>query len=184
MSTENLEAAIASSRQVLAGVSSGDLGASTPCESWDVAALINHMVGGAGFFAAALRGEAPDGESNAASGDFLSEFDAATAVLISEFQAEGVLEKMHELPFGTMPGSAFMGLAMTDIFQHGWDLAKATGQNTDLSPQLATGLLHGSRAAISENFRGPEGAPFGAEQSAGSDASAADQLAAFLGRKV
>ena len=39
-------------------------------------------------------------------------------------------------------------------------------------------------ASISEAFRGPEGAPFGAEQSASDDASPADQLAAFLGRTV
>ena len=28
-----------------------------------------------------------------------------------------------------------------DTFQHGWDLAKATGQDTDLDPELAAGLL-------------------------------------------
>ena len=94
------------------------------------------------------------------------------------------MEKVYDLPFGSMPGAAIAGLAATDTFQHGWDLAKATGQSTDLAPELAAGLLQQSKASIQDSFRGPEGAPFGAEQQAPGDAPAADQLAAFLGRQV
>jgi len=91
---------------------------------------------------------------------------------------------MH-LPFGDMPGSAFVGIAATDTFTHGWDLAKATGQPTDLAPDLAAGLLGGVRTSIPDSFRGPDGkAPFGAEQVAPAGSSNADQLAAFLGRTV
>ena len=77
-----------------------------------------------------------------------------------------------------------MGLATTDTFQHAWDLAKATGQDSDLAPELATALLSQAQQSISDAFRGPEGAPFGAEQECGDGASNADQLAAFLGRTV
>ena len=84
-----------------------------------------------------------------------------------------------------MPASAFMGLATTDTFTHGWDLAKATGQSTDIDPQLAEQLLAGSKMAIQEAFRGPDGkAPFGAEQQAPAGATKADELAAFLGRTM
>ena len=69
------------------------------------------------------------------------------------------MERMITLAFGEMPGAAVMGLATTDTFQHGWDLAKATGQSTDLAPELATALLAQSKAAISHAFRGPEGGP-------------------------
>ncbi len=91
---------------------------------------------------------------------------------------------MYTLPFGTMPGSAFMGLATTDTFVHAWDLAKSTGQSTDLDPTMAAALLAQSKAAIQDSFRGPEGAPFGPEAEAPADASDADRLAAFLGRTV
>ena len=94
------------------------------------------------------------------------------------------MEKMLTLPFGQMPGSAFIGLAATDTFVHGWDLAKATGQSTDLDPALATQLLAGSRQAIQPAFRSETGNPFGPEQTAPAGASNADQLAAFLGRTV
>ena len=73
-------------------------------------------------------------------------------------------------------------LATTDTFAHGWDLAKATGQSTDLDPELAEGLL--ANAPIPDTFRGDEPMPFGPQQEAPPGATAADRLAAYLGRKV
>jgi uncharacterized protein (TIGR03086 family) len=167
---------------VLAGVSREQLSLPTPCQSWDVAALIDHVVGAQLFFAAGVTGAEPDRSADFAAGDFVQSFDDASATCVAAFDQDGVMERMLTLPFGEMPGSAFMGLAMTDIFQHAWDLAKATGQSTDLAPELASALLAQSKLSIQEQFRGPEGAPFGAEQHAGDDAPPADQLAAFLGR--
>ena len=184
MSTQSLEAAIASTRGVLVGVSADQMGNDTPCAAWDVSGLINHVVGGLHFFVAGVKGAPPAEAPDFAAGDFVASFDAAATELVGAFGAEGALEKMYELPFGTMPGSAFMGLAMTDTFQHGWDLAKATGQSTDLAPELASALLAQSKQAIQESFRGPEGAPFGTEQSCPDGSSTADELAAFLGRAV
>jgi len=185
MSTQPLEQAISVARSVLASVTDDQLPSATPCASWNVSELINHMVGGQGFFTACVNGEMPSGDSpDFASGDFRAAFDEAASACLAAFQAEGAMAKTVKAPFGEMPAPAFMGLAITDTFQHAWDLAKATGQDTDLAPELATALVAQTKAAISDNFRGPEGAPFGAEQSAGDDASPADQLAAFLGRAV
>jgi uncharacterized protein (TIGR03086 family) len=185
MSTQPLEQTIAATRGVLANVTHDQLGQPTPCASWDVAELINHIVGGQHFFAAGLSGEPPSGEQpDFAAGDFVAAFDDASSTCLAGFQAEGAMEKMYKLPFGEMPGAAFMGLACTDTFQHAWDLAKATGQETDLAPELAETLLTQSQRSIQESFRGPEGAPFGPEQTAPADAAPADQLAAFLGRTV
>ena len=84
-----------------------------------------------------------------------------------------------------MPGTSYQpGLAATDTFTHGWDLAKATGQNTDLAPALAAALHEGAKQSISPAFRSAVGSVFGLEQSAPAGASNADQLAAFLGRAV
>ncbi|MBI4884156.1 MAG: TIGR03086 family protein [Actinobacteria bacterium] len=184
MSTAPLEQAIASTKAVLAGVKAEQLGASTPCASWKVSDLVNHIVGGQFFFTTVAKGEemssaeAPDFSA----GDFNGTFDKAAADCVAAFSAEGAMQMTMHLPWGDMPGHAFAGLAATDTFMHGWDLARATGQKTDLNPELATALLAGSRMGISDAFRGPEGAPFGPEQTAPAGASAADQLAAFLGR--
>ncbi len=185
MSPEVLAGAIASTKAVLASVSKDQLADSTPCASWDVAGLINHMIGAQYFFIAGVQGDTPSGEApDFAGGDFVAAFDEASAASLAAFSADGVMESMLSTPIGQMPGAAFVGLASTDTFVHGWDLAKATGQSTDLAPELAAGLLAGAKASIQEAFRGPEGAPFGPEQAAPAGASNADQLAAFLGRSV
>jgi uncharacterized protein (TIGR03086 family) len=150
-----------------------------------VSDLINHIVGGQSFFAAGVTGEHPaGGETDFSAGDFVGAFDAAAVQSVAAFRGDGVMEKVLTLPFGQMPGSAFIGIAAIDTFTHGWDLAKATGQSTDLAPELATQLLAAAKAAIPPTFRSEEGRVFGPEQPAPAGACAADQLAAFLGRKV
>jgi uncharacterized protein (TIGR03086 family) len=185
MSTEPLKTAVASTRSVLAGVKKSQLNDATPCAQWNVSQLINHIVGGQFFFTASLKGESVDGEApDFAAGDFVDAFNTGSNLCLEAFAGDGAMEKMITLPFGEMPGSAFVGLAATDTFTHGWDLAKATGQSTDLSPELAAQLLAGSKKNISPSFRSDEGHPFGPEKAAPDGASQADQLAAFLGRQV
>lgn len=186
MSTAPYERAIESTRGVLAAIGSDQLGAGTPCASWKVSDIINHIVGGQYFFGGAMRGEAPgDKPPDFSAGDFLARYDEGAAQAVVAFQAEGAMDRTVTLPFGAMPGSAFVGLAATDTFVHGWDIAKATGQPTDLDPELAAQLLTGAREAIQDSFRGPDGtAPFGPEQQAPEGAGPADKLAAFLGRSV
>jgi len=186
MSTAPYEQAIASTTAVLAGVTPEQLGADTPCASWKVSDLVNHIVGGQLWFSTVAKGEAASDAAapDFSAGDFKATFAEAAAASLAAFKADGAMQKIMDLPWGKMPGSAFMGLAATDTFTHGWDLARATGQNTDLNPELAAGLLAGSRVGISAAFRGAEGAPFGPEQTAPANASNADQLAAFLGRTV
>jgi uncharacterized protein (TIGR03086 family) len=88
-----------------------------------------------------------------------------------------------KLPFGEFPGGIFVMIAASDAFMHGWDLAKALGQSTDLDPELASQLLAASM--LPDEFRGPDGqAPFGPKLDAPESASAADKLAAHLGRQV
>jgi len=185
MSTQPLEQAIATTRSVLTGVSKDQLGADTPCAAWKVSDLINHIVGGQYFFESCAKGEPPaGGETDYSAGDFVTAFDDAAKRCVAAFNADGVMEKVLTLPFGQMPGAAFCGIAATDTFTHGWDLAKATGQDTKLNDGLAGQLLAGAKQFISPGFRSPEGNPFGAEQAAPAGAPNADQLAAFLGRTV
>ena len=185
MSTMPLEQAIAVSRQVMSNVTADQMSAPTPCASWDVSALINHMINAPAFFRAGLEGTPPSGgDTDHAAGDFLAAYDETSGALLAGFQAEGALEKMLELPFGKMPGAGLMGMAVNDTFTHAWDLAKATGQSTDLAPELAEAILAQARQSIQDSFRGPEGAPFGEQTEVADDACAADRLAAFLGREV
>jgi len=186
MSADMLSQAFASTAGVLSGVDTQNLDGSTPCASWQVRELVNHIVGGATYFAiAAETGQAPaPAETDFCEGDFVSEFNKGAARAVKAFEADGVMDKMMKLPFGELPGGAFINIASIDTFTHGWDLAKATGQSTDLDPGLAMQLLAIAEGFVADSFRGPDGqAPFGPKAEAPAGASPADRLAAFLGRQ-
>lgn len=171
--------------QVLDGVNAADLDSSTPCANWNVAQLIDHLVGSQHWASSSIEGipMAQTGEG-ASAGDYRQAFNDAAQAALDAFNQDGAMDRTVNPGFGDMPAAALLGLAVTDTFTHSWDLAKATGQNTDLDPQLATQLLAASQQAIQPAFRSEEGSIFGPEQQAPDGASPADQLAAFLGRTV
>lgn len=180
-----LDRAFQSTLAILAKVEPGQLRAPTPCASWDVRALINHFVGSARWWAVTVTGDGEAAVADYASGDFVAAYEESIQLAVAAFETDGALEKTVTLPFGEFPGAALMAHCTTEQFTHGWDLARAIGQHTDLAPGLAAALLAQSRAAISDAFRGPDGqAFFGPVREAPADAGPADQLAAFLGRSV
>jgi uncharacterized protein (TIGR03086 family) len=188
MSTEGLAAAFASTRRIMEGVRADQFEKSTPCASWDVRRLINHIVGGSHWFAISTNaGASPEvddtEETDYTAGDMLSAYDEGTTAALAAFGADGALTKMVKLPFGEFPGAAFMGLATMDHFIHGWDLARATGQAPDLDEAMAEELLAQARMMVPDQFRGPDpDAPFGPIVEIADSASASERLAAFLGR--
>src|SRR3954451_21442976 len=105
MSTEGLQEAIATTRGVLSGVRADQLDTSTPCASWKVSDIINHVVGGQYFFAAAMTGDQPQGDApDFAAGDYVAAFDQGAAACVAAFEADGAMERTVTLPFGQMPG--------------------------------------------------------------------------------
>ncbi len=97
------------------------------------------------------------------------------------FAAPEGLERVFELPIGPVPGRAFIRIRTSDALVHAWDLARATGQPTDLDPELATRMLAASRQHMTGDLRGRF---FGEPQPCDEGRPPADQLAAFLGRPV
>lgn len=185
VSTDDLAAAFASTREIMLKVTPAQYDAPTPCASWDVRALINHIIEASHYFAATARAGAPPerNEQDFTVVDPVAAYDAGISATLQAFAAPDVGIKEIVLPFATMPGAAFARIATVDTFAHGWDLAKATGQNTDLAPGLAEELLAGARLTLTDALRGEDGAsPFGPEVEVPESASAADRLAGFLGR--
>jgi len=172
-------------RSVLAKVTPDQLSLETPCREWKVSNLIDHLVGGQHWARSAVQGvemtETSDGSS---SGDYTATFDQAAKENLAAFSEDGALGRTVNPGFGDMPAGALLGLSITDTFTHAWDLARATGQDTDLAPELAGQLLAASQESIQDAFRSEDGAIFGLEQPAPEGASPADRLAAFLGRTV
>jgi uncharacterized protein (TIGR03086 family) len=165
---------------VLANVRPDQLDDPTPCSEWKIRDLIEHVVGGNEHVGqwAGIYGQPP------ARPDKLSEAHRVAAVAAHEVFArpDGMAIKF-ELPFGQIPGAIFIGMRTSDVLTHAWDLAAATRQSTDLDPELATDQLAAVRQFVPAEFRGP-GKPFADEQPCSSGHPPADELAAFLGRKV
>jgi uncharacterized protein (TIGR03086 family) len=183
--TRQLYRAFVSTRAILASVQADQLDAPTACASWDVRALINHFVGTARWATATISTGDEVADEDYVAGNFLASYDESIRGALAAFETAGALEKTVKLPFGEFSGAALMGLAATDQFTHGWDLARAIGHHTDLDPELAGELLIRARAEIPEANRGPDGvALFGPIVEAPAGACPADRLAAFLGRSM
>jgi uncharacterized protein (TIGR03086 family) len=184
MTATPLERAWNGSRAVVSNVTRDQFDARTPCQSWTVHDLLNHMIGVAYFYEqGATTGTAQLSDRDYTDGDFLATYDEGirrAVAAIPQCMARDVT-----LPFGTIPGAMWTGIVTTDAFIHGWDLATATSQPNDLDPELAAELLEGARLFLQPEFRGEDTvAPFGPEQDAPPGATNAAQLAAFLGRRV
>jgi uncharacterized protein (TIGR03086 family) len=164
---------------VLANVSPEELGASTPCSEWTIHDLIEHVIGGNEHVGPWAGGT----DDPAARPDDIVAAHWAAAGAAQAVFAGGGMDATFTLPFGEIPGQVFIGMRTSDVLTHAWDLATATGQSTDLDPELAAEQLAAVRAFVAPQFRGP-GMPFGDEQPCSSERAPADQLAAFLGRKV
>ncbi|OHU97818.1 TIGR03086 family metal-binding protein [Mycobacterium talmoniae] len=165
---------------VLSNVAADQLDAPTPCTEWTVADLIDHVV--TGNERVAQRAGAYQ-QPPARPGDLLQAHRNAAAAAQRAFAGPDGMTTMFELPFGQVPGSVVIGMRSTDALTHAWDLATATGQPTDLDPELATDLLAAARERLRPDFRGP-GKPFAEERPCAPGRPPIDQLAAFLGRSV
>jgi len=110
-------------------------------------------------------------------------FARSASAAQESFAAPHGLTRTIEMPFGSLPGSVVIGMRTTDVLTHAWDLARATGQPSDLDAELAEEMLAVARERLQPDSRGP-GRPFGPEQPCDAQRPSADRLAAFLGRSV
>jgi len=102
--------------------------APTPCTEWDVAALLDHMMGGPAYLLGALGLEPLPATT----------YDAAVARCVEELRRPGALERRCTSPAGFewSLAEAAAGTFMDQLI-HTWDLAKAIGTDTTLDPELS-----------------------------------------------
>jgi uncharacterized protein (TIGR03086 family) len=150
-----------------------ELGRPTLCDGWDVRTLMNHMLDTQNYFASAARGEGASPPSptppELIGDDPVVMFEAGRAELLRAFGEPGVIDK-------TGPA---LGIAFSDQLLHGWDLAKATGQDATMPAGLADTaytIIHGR---FTEDQR--QGV-FKSEISVAPDASGQDRFLAYSGR--
>lgn len=166
---------------LVAGLTPEDREKSTPCDDWTVHELLGHMCGGTDMIAGALQGEAPPSDPPDLLADGPAAGWAAASAHLSDAATPEVLAATHTLPFGEMPGSMAISVIVADQITHAWDLARATGQELDISDELAGFALATWQPVIPAEGRSGPG--FKAVVEVSDDASTIDRLVAYTGRQ-
>ena len=133
--------ALDETRSVVAGIDRVRWADPTPCDGWDVQALLNHLVSGNLWAAELGSGRTIEEVGDRLDGDVLGDdalaaYDASAKAAAATFEAPGALDAPCGVSYGPVPGSVYAGHRFIDVLIHGWDLATATGQDGTLDPEL------------------------------------------------
>jgi len=178
--------AVAQTESIVAAVVPAQFGLPTPCPEYDVRALLSHIVGGLNRIA--IVGEGGDALAIPARADgvpddgWLDAYQAAAARARAAWADDARLDALVEVPWGKVPGRIAVSGYVQEITVHGWDLARAAGQPTELDPELASWVLAVAQRILPPEPRGGE-VPFGPVVPVPPGAGVYTQLAAWLGRQ-
>jgi uncharacterized protein (TIGR03086 family) len=144
----------------------------TPCDGWSVRALLSHMIQTQQYFSGSAQGKqvalSPD-PPDLVGDDPVGNFEQARDEVIEVFSEPGIIEK-------TGPS---LSIAFSDVLLHGWDVARATGQDESMPDELAQAAYDTIHGRFTDEQR--KGV-FKPEVDVGKDASAQDKLLAYTGR--
>ncbi len=134
----DLTPAARSVANLLPGIGDDQLPGRTPCPDYAVSDLLFHLLGlSVGFRAAAqkdlgpLTSTAPQSMVSDLPPDWRTALPARLRELASAWQAPQAWEGMTQVGGVDLPGAAAGQFGLNELVIHGWDLAKATGQQFD-----------------------------------------------------
>lgn len=166
--------------KTLAGVRPDQLDAPTPCTEWDLGALVGHLMGVVTAMGQGARGEPVEDRGDAAlEADLAAQFRAVADGTLAAWRGRGA-DEMVDVGAGPMPVPIALTINLLDTTVHGWDIARASGQDARLPDDLATTVLAVAEGFVSDEIRTSR---FGPPLAVEGDASATDRLVAFLGRQ-
>ncbi len=165
---------------LVAAVPCDRLGDPTPCAGWDVRALLDHLVWENLLWTGLAEGEPrSDFAADHLGDDHVAAFRTAARATLAAFRRPGMLQRQY----GPAPGWRLVEQVTIEMLVHGWDLATAIGGSTDLAPEVAEATMPVVQEIYGDLPRTPGGS-FGPVRPVPDDATAADRLAAFLGRPI
>lgn len=164
----------------VAGVPPDGWDAPTPCADWTVRDLVAHVVASQGLFLGFV-GRSP-GDGPAVDADPAGAWDLACAAVQAELEdPERAAAEFEGFQGPTTFEAAVDRFLNTDLVVHGWDLARASGQDERIDPEDVVRVR-----AVCEGFgdamRDPRA--FGPEVDAPAGADDQTRLLAFLGRRA
>ncbi|HZN84628.1 MAG TPA: TIGR03086 family metal-binding protein [Mycobacterium sp.] len=153
------------------------LGLPTPCTEWTVQQLIDHLVGGTEYLLSAAEGNEPTQQADATAADYRR----GTAAVMDALEQPGVMERTCISPLGfEWPVSQAVAGTFMDVLIHTWDVARATGQDEKLDPELVEACTAMFLPDMPE--RGRAAGIVGPAVEVGENASPQDRLLAAMGR--
>jgi uncharacterized protein (TIGR03086 family) len=149
-----LEVAYESMANATADLGAAQLAAPSQCDGWDVKTTLNHAFGAGWMFTLVNQGQALGEDSGDLVGD-----DAAracrevAAANVAAWKADGAFEGDRTYPFGSFPAPAALMVNVGEIAVHAWDVAKSTGQDAAIDPNVAALLWDFYNSVPLEAFR-------------------------------
>jgi len=173
---------------VLDQVTDAQLHVQTPCEDWDVAALVEHVAMGSEM-AVALADGASQEEALAfrdrefGGDDPVSACRAAVDAQMVRLRSVTDWDAVVHHPIGDVPAGQLLGFRTGDLTLHAWDLATAIGADTSLPDELALVVYESMKPM--EPFIGQIGLfGDGPSGSVGEDADLQQRLLDLTGRRI
>jgi uncharacterized protein (TIGR03086 family) len=176
--------AMESTRRYLDGVRADQWSGPTPCSEWNVRQVANHIIGENLWAGELLQGKRIEEVGSRLDGDLAGDDPAAAyrhsvAVASNVVTAPGAMTQTCHLSFGDYSGADYAAQLFMDTLIHGWDIAKATGQDTRLDPDLVAACLPVAQE-LTRQFRAA--GVFGEELPVAPDADPQTRLLALVGR--
>ncbi|MEX2293987.1 MAG: TIGR03086 family metal-binding protein [Acidimicrobiales bacterium] len=170
---------------IVAGVGESQWALPTPCDDWDVRTLVNHIVTGNEWAAELAGGKSIEEVGDRLDGDVLGDdalvaYNESARRAAAAFRAPGALVAPCAVSYGPVPGEVYAGHRLLDTLLHGWDVAKATNQPTNLDPSLVKAAL--AVLIPQADLLAGSGA-FGTSTDPGEDADPQVRLLALTGRR-
>lgn len=156
----------------------------TPCTEWSVRDLLNHIVYEARWAPPLLAGKTVEEIGDRFEGDLLGDDpkgawkEASQAALAATSGLD--LDDMVHVSWGQIPAREYLGQLFQDHLIHGWDLARGTGGDDSLDPELVAACWAGAKEQ--EKVIRASGV-FGDRVEVPADADTQTKLLALLGRR-
>jgi len=167
---------LAACRAVLGRLTEDDLSRPSPCTEYTVGEVGQHVVRSMVLLASVAAG--PVDPAAGPVGSLEEQVAVTTEAALAAWRRRG-LGGTVAVGRSTMPATLAVEIIPMELLVHGWDVARATGQQIDVPPEVADHLLDRARELVTDDKRGRS---FAAEVPAGPQASALQRLIAFTGR--
>jgi uncharacterized protein (TIGR03086 family) len=168
--------------RLVAGLTPAELDIPSPCAGWDVRATLNHMLGTTWMFTLVNQGQAANEEAGDVIGD-----DARLAVTaaakenLASWRQPGAFEGDRTYVFGTFPATGAAMLNLGEVVVHNWDVAKATGYELAIDPDVGQMIYDWCLSIPLDDFR--DHGAFAREVAVPASAPIVDRLVGLLGRQ-